>query len=330
MTESVTVTRKPRKRQKPNYYVYFNEWTGEIVSVGHSLNENTNIPYIITRDESARKIIDGTADEANFRVELDKDHNYRMMEISNVLRLRSRENQLYEISRKRDADWDVRAIYYVVNKKLIFEINPVSLKRLANLQMRQKLRVDYSDNLKFYLIKKNNPDFLIETYEVNPEDLIMNRRVVIDAGDITAFASPNEISMLTLRYFENYRFEIIQDRYISQDQRTVKKETNQIKTAENISQDDNHYHIEFLQKDDQLIISSCVIPEQFEHLGLVSKQFPFYLVGDTVDEFIGAVKVDLSRLRLGYVERHRIDFDIEKVNILYKNHNLVVGKRKVK
>lgn len=329
MTESATVIRKQRKKQKPNYYVYFNEWTGEVISVGHSLREDSNTSYIITDNKLAKKILDGTVDEKSFRVELDSDHNYQLMEMNNILRLRAREKQLHEISRKRNAEWDVRAIYYVKSRKILFEINQISLKRLANLHMRQKLKIDYSENLKFYLVKQNNPDFLIETYEINPEDLIMNRRVMVDVGDITAHASINDISMLTLRNFENYRFEIVKDKYIGKEETKASQNTKRIQLAIDGSDESSQYHIEFLQKDDQLIISSCVIPEQFDHLGITSKKYPFYFVGETVDEFIGAVKVDMSRLRMGYVERHKINFDLDKSNILYRNHNLVVGKRKI-
>ena len=154
-------------------------------------------------------------------------------------------------------------------------------------------------------------------------DLIVNGKVVIDGSKLIRYANMTDIHVLTQRYFENYYFNIVDDVYIDTTDQEVNFRNWQKATT------NNNGHITFNQSGDQLLIASAVTTEQMELIGYTSRFMEFYIVGDTPDKLIACLKVDIHKLQAGQIERFDLDYDIDKVNILYHNPKLKVNKRKI-
>ena len=58
---SVELIKKPTAERK--FYVYYNEWTGEILSVGTTERRDERAPHIVTYSEDAGRMLKGTRDE---------------------------------------------------------------------------------------------------------------------------------------------------------------------------------------------------------------------------------------------------------------------------
>lgn len=320
----MTITPKQRQRSTPEYYVYYNKWTGEIITTGRSEQQDTSNPYIITTDPIAARIVNGTDSEQNYIISGDRKGNNSIVSKSEYLHLRAKENVMYPVPQDRIDTWDIRATIYTTNNKIVVEANSSMIDRLVAFNMRSKATSQNDATFEFYMVKKNHPDHLIEFVSIPADDLISHRNVVLDVGDIIPYANISDVTMLTQRYFENYYFNIINDNYVDEDVR----DESLIKKWQ-VAESGIAAHIDFSQTDKQLIVSSVVTTEQFIETGMPNNVMEFYIVGDTPDKFVTQLSVDMAKLQVGQLERFDIDFDINYVNIMYQNPKLKVNKRKI-
>ena len=319
----MTIIQKQRQRSTPEYYVYFNKWTGEILSTGRALQANSSSPFIVTSNTIAANIVNGTANDQHYIINTSRDGSNDIVSKSEFLQLCEREKELYVVPEIKSENWDIRVNLYSGNKKIVVESNRDMIERLIAHNMRYKISIDTSVVFEFYIVKRNNPDYLIKKLSINAADLIVNGKVVIDGSKLIRYANMTDIHVLTQRYFENYYFNIVDDVYIDTTDQEVNFRNWQKATT------NNNGHITFNQSGDQLLIASAVTTEQMELIGYTSRFMEFYIVGDTPDKLIACLKVDIHKLQAGQIERFDLDYDIDKVNILYHNPKLKVNKRKI-
>jgi hypothetical protein len=166
---------------------------------------------------------------------------------------------------------------------------------------------------------------LIEVIEVDAEDLINHGHLAIDVSHILAQIGLNDVSILTRRYFENYYFQIVDDAYVD----TTEQQRNaQRGVSWQRAQTDSDAHLLFSQDGKYVTVSSLVSAEQLNDIGLHSLKMDFFVVGPTPDHFMGTFEVDVSRLRMGQIEQYEVDFDIEQIQLMYRNPLLRINKRK--
>lgn len=321
-SEAISV--KTRQRKQPKFYVYYNDWTGQIVSVGRREIEDAKAPFIVTDDPVAQRIMSGEANEHYYTVAMTRNDEFEIMEKDETVRLRELEEELFEVPRVKLENWDVRAKIYTKNKKIVFEINDNSLRRLSSFKLRRDLKVESEHSLQFFITERNNPDKLIETVDIEPVALLKSKNICINAEDLLKYINLNDIGILTRRQFENYYFELVDDKYIETDLDTNVYKNDQIHRAEYV----DDCHLSFVQTDTSLILKSNVAAEQFDDLGLYDRFMTFYIVGATPDEFIDRIHINVAKLRIGQPIKFQADFDIDDVNFVYHNPKLIVGKQK--
>lgn len=323
---SAAITPTTRQKSKPEYYIYYDEWSGEIISVGHSLVDDTpDILYIISNDDSASKILNGSVNDRDYRVALNDDDEYVLMEKDSTLRLRKREEELFEIPNYKLEIWDIRIKIYAVNDIMTVEINQNSLRRLASYKMRHDIIVGSSEKLNIYVTKQNQPDFLISTLRLDPKKLLTSGMLVFDISNLKQYANHEKMGLLTRRQFKNYYFEVLNEKFISS---TLQKTTypnsrmnKAIKTTES--------HLDIVQFKNEIIITNKITEDQFDDIGLYQPTIPIYIIGDTPDQFYTKYDINLAQLRLGYIERFPFDYDLNDVDIVYHNPKLIISKRKI-
>jgi hypothetical protein len=324
---SVNIEKTQRQNSDTKFYVYYNEWTGEIVSTGRSLRKDVNFPYITTSNTLARQILNGRINHRNYMVTFsDTVDNLDVVKKDNVLRLRNQEQALFLVPNTRKDKWDIRAKFYTVNHKMTVEINPDSVRQLANFTVRSQLRVENARNLNLYLVRRNQPDYLIEVFEVDPLDLIQNEILSIDISSIVKHTSYDNMTLLTRRNFENYHSEVLNTKYLPREKAAGLARSNTIHVAKDYADS----HIAFEQADDRLLVSSSIDAKNFADHGLHQQYETFYVVGKTPDEFIGQIDVDATRLRKEGIEHFEMNgLDINDYNIIHRNDRIRVAKRKI-
>lgn len=322
----MTIIAKPRQKSKPKYYIYFNDWTGEILSVGSSLRTDTPAPYIETEDPIARRIVQGTEADKNYVISSDRRHEEHLVKKSEYLQLRKQEDSLFLLPIHARHDWDVRVRLYSENDMLVIEANRDMINRLIAHNIRREILIDTRVYFEFYLVRSNDPDYLVKIIDVDAKTLINHGKVALSISDIIPHVNLNNISILTRRYFENYHFEVLDDRFIDSIEQEQEQLKNQLWQFVNAGVD---AHIDFKQQGEIVEISNIVSAEQLNDIGVHQRRMTFYIVGQTPDEYLTKFSVDIGKLRMGQKEKFSVDFDIMDANILYHNPALRVNKRKV-
>lgn len=308
----MTITLKSRQHSLNEFVVYYNKVTGEIISVGKTLRDIED-PYILTLDKIADSILQGTAYEYNYLVNENAKGDNVIMTKVDASQLQKRNDRLFTVSRKKLVDWDMRVQFYTKNLKLVIEANSTILDRISLLQ-----------TLEFYMTKRNMPDYLISSFDIDLKELVKTNIVIFDMQDITKYVNVDDIDILVRQVFRNYYFEIFYESFGGLAYDLVFNKCLQLAKS-NVE----NSHVELNQIGNQLVISSSMSVKQFIGIGNPSKILDFYVVGSTPDEFIRHIEIDMSKLQKGKVSQVDIDFDIDNVNIMYQNSKLKVRKSKV-
>jgi len=319
------VTAKPRKRSTPNYYVYYNDWTGEIYTLGCSPQPDNPQPFVVTREETVREIIRGRASESHYVVSLDSSDDRKLISKSEILRLREKENDLFLLPHQRMREWDIRARLYMQNKRLVFDINREKIRKMVAHNMQREIHLNRPVTFEFYLVKRNRPDYLLEVIEIDAATLINDRLLAFNIEHLLPHTDMRDIDIMTRRVFRNYYYKILDDTYVE-----VLDEDRLAATARRwqVASSTSDAHIVFEQEDDIVTVTSNVSSEQLDDVQLWQRMMNFYVVGNTPDQYYDQFEVDISELRMGQAERFQVEFDLDKVQIMYHNPLLKVRKGK--
>ncbi|GEM_PF-5723868 len=316
MTISVT----PRIKPKPNYYIYFNDWTGEIISVGCNPRSDSLAPFIVTDDKNAYRILRGQAAGTNYVID-----NDQLVAKNEYLRLRNKEDKLSIIPQIKIKEWDIRVRHYTKNHYLTFEVNKDMVHKLIKRNMQNEILLNEKIDFKFYVIKNNNPDYLLKTITIDAMELINSNCFAAPMDDIIRHITASKVSVLTRRQFKNYYFESFDEDYVKPKEIDDHRWSHKIQCVT----DDADSHVSLIQDGKYVDIVSLVSAEQLTSAGLYYRYLPLYFTGKTTDHYISKHIIDVNKLRMGNKERIAVDFDIMDVNILYQNPALKLNKRNV-
>jgi hypothetical protein len=321
----MTITLQSRQRSsKKSCYIYYNDWTGEILSVGHSFRPTSLAPYFQCDDLAAQDIINGTKSDKNYIVNVDTDNTAHLVKKSKYLRISQKENVLHLIPEKVLPVWNIRATIFKTNATLLVEINTDMVSRLVAEHRRHEASINDDVMFKFYVIRKHMPDRLLKTIDVDVKKLIEQGHVAISLTDINQFAGLDDIAIMTCRQFEHYYLSVTDNKYVDNGVATALQSNGK---KWQVVQPDIESHIEIIQVGDKIEIKSVVNAEQLTATGLHQRHLIFYIVGSTPDEYYDCFTIDVGKLRMGMVMKFTINFDIMDMNIIYQNQLLKVNKR---
>jgi len=320
----MSIIKRARSKSKPKFYVYFNDWTGEIISVGRS-KRNSPATCIVTDDAIAEQIVDGDANVSDYLVSSDRNRNERIVAKSDVLQLRKQEDSLFLLPEGRIKDWEIRARLFRHNMMFVVETNRKMLSRLIGHNRRQEIHLEKSATFDFYIIRRDHPDYLIKTVSIDAETLVNQPRVAVDVQDIVKYVTLDQISVMTRRYFEKYYFDSLYDRYVDPD--NVKHSPQFLKWQ--WADQWPEYHLEAVQHGNLVTFTSAVSAEQLTDIGFTKRYKSFYVVGETPDQLIGKFMLDVERLRTGQPQKFKVDFNIMHVNIMFGGSQIKLNKRAV-
>jgi len=194
--------------EKPlrKYYVYYDEWSGEIINVSNKYKKSDN-PHLLTEDNTAAEILLGHLNPKKYIVNRSVDGEF-IMSKSEALVIKSHEDRLSKIAETSlSIDMEINIIRYIESMKLEINISGDTLYRMTGKRFNQKFSKALNTNnsvLYFYITEKNNPLRLIHTIELDPIDLINNGYMLYDLSEYTNVIGLNNIDILTRRIFKSY------------------------------------------------------------------------------------------------------------------------------
>lgn len=317
---SANVLKLVNSQSESEFYVYFDEWTGAIISISRSELADSEYPHIVTNNVILDNILHGKENEKHYIVAL-MDDEFEVVKKDKTLRLRSSEKILRQISRKKMADWDIRVKIYTGNNKLLVEINQESIRRLSSMTFSNSVQIDSENDLNLYITKYNNPDIFINKIEIDVHELLNTGNNVFDISNFRKHISLQDIGVLTRRCFKNYYLEIIPDSLDIITQSIVKNRSFIHRTAYH---DIDTGHIFVKQQGDIVTFETTLSSGELLDVGLHEEFMWVYLIGDTPDEYYGRLPINIRDLKNKKYTRIKVNGNIQDFNILHKKHRLIL------
>jgi len=210
-SQTIFLTKKPLEKPRPKYYIYYDEWTGDITNIGNRLHQGTENritdPYVITDSSVAVDLMKGKISPKKYMV-ADLADGMTLIERNNALHIKKTENQLSLIPlAKATISSDVNLIFYKSNWLLEVNLNQDTIFKLTGRRFHKKFTE--SDNVNeskivLYITEKNNPLILYETIEIDPIDLLNNGYVLVELDHLKTKTTQEDISFITRRIFKDY------------------------------------------------------------------------------------------------------------------------------
>ena len=312
----MTITAKKRQPLKSKLYVHYDELTREILSIGRYINPDVRY-YFITDDVIALKITQGVLSHSDYRVEFDEDDNAGLVATHPVGVSFRQSKKLSVIPNIKLRDWNIRALLYHNDSKLVFEINEKTTKSNQAAHMVRELQYRQLGFFDFYIVDKNRPDYLYQSIRINVNELFLYNKVSVDIHNLKNYIQISDIGLLSSYQFSKYYFEVIGSSDQPIDSENI---SSKVKRVTTLSEAD----IELVQNtDNELLVSATT-----ELLTSSKRSIPLYIVKDTPDHVIGSFDIDIDRLKAGDSMKYRTDFDLDDVDIIHNEPSLKIGKRK--
>jgi hypothetical protein len=322
----MTITLTKRKKQPPKYYVYFDDWTGDIISVGQRprMQDDSSIGCLITDSLEAQQISYGEISDDDYLVR-STDGVYEIKHKSECVIMRSTSNSLFLLPRIPSLTWDISVRLYSKNMKMVFRLSDSIISRLAAYTTRQTDITAQDDTFEFYIIPNARPDYIITCIKIKLSDLRRSGFVVVDVADIEKYVAPNKFSIMTRRQFTQYYFdEVVDDEFITMHDDVTNQSTSNWQVSK---KDYDKVHVEITQLGNKLLVNNMVSTTQLDTIGLTAGIMQLYVIGKTPDDFIDMLTIDITKLREGKMHTHVVDYDLADVTFIHKDPYFKVGKR---
>lgn len=214
LIEQVKVPSKPH-----NFYVYFDEWSGEISAISNKVREELQDPYLRTTDPVVMDLMKGVKNTKKYVV-ADLVEGFKLVEKKNYLRIKQAENHLSKLPQvKTTINKDLNVILYLSDYKVEVNVSTDLVYQLTGKVNSSEVKIQRDnayEKIVLYIVEKNNPLRLLETIEIDPIDLIEKGYILFDFSNLRNITALADVDVLTRRIFRSYGLKIKQN-YVTVD-----------------------------------------------------------------------------------------------------------------
>ena len=280
------------ERPLPEYFVYYDEWSGEIKDITNKVKESAD-PYLKTEDKIASDLMLGHINPKKYIVADLADGTF-IVKKTEVLRIKETEDELTKIPLvSHSVDSDINVILYLNNWKMEVNINQDTMYRLTGKRFNKKFGKEDNINgsvLNLYIIKRNNPNYLIKMITIDPIDLMNEGFKLFDLSDLQTKISLNEVDILTRRVFKNYGLKVKKN-YVTVDYHTRKSQKRIHTTINEASKDFATFSIS--QSTEGWIIKSNFDDPTEQK---IYRDLTIYLTEDNPNVLLDKIKIPFNKI----------------------------------
>lgn len=321
-TELTLLTNKTERKEPTKWCVYFDEETGDLITVTSKPHESIDHPFLRTTSDDARKVLMGVEDPRKFAV-IDVSEGYKLIERGDVVRLREAENYLTNIPINNNLSQDVNIIFYVNSWKMEVNFSQETLYKMTGRRKFRDVKINPEkegryDKIKLFLIKENDPNFLVDTIEVDPAELIVNGYLLYDMSSLRNVCGLGELRVMTKKIFKNYgikrKSHFGQADFVSRlskrrNEAVIKDQRDEITTTFTVIRKDNNQHYlksNFENPNETKIYNDLI-------LYLIPKNNP--------NQLLGHIHVPIKEI--GYQKEYYLtnDYSLENCSFLCREEN---------
>jgi hypothetical protein len=307
---------------KPTWWIKYQVNSGKILGLSSSTITTDNKKHAVasTHNELCRKLISGSVALKACSVVWDVEHEIWDIDFKqDVLTIdQINSNGLYQIKETPATKSDVLIRVYKKEHIVEIAVNIENIKKSMNLTAINEIANKENTLLNLYFTKKNDPDYLIQSVEVDP--LLLFKR---KSAQFNLPLDWDDVSLFTRQIFKNYSLEIF-EKYIP----TMSIENKNTLLQHSVTSDrDAHLYITTTGK--TIHIHSAVDAKQSYLLDthkFTDSMLQFLVCDETIDNFVGAFEVPAYDLINEDDIIIDVDFDIPlKPLFIFKNKHIAVN-----
>ena len=173
------------------------------------------------------------------------------------------------------------------------------------------------DNIQLFLIKANDPNFLIDTIEIDTKQLVSNGYILFDLHKYRSLCGLGEINVLTKKIFKSYG--------IKRKQNFVRAEFSKRRDKKRLIHDitektdivANPFTI-MLKNNEYYIRSNIVQPSEQKINGEINL---FLLEENNVNKLVGYVNIPFDDIGYNQTNKLNTDLDLENCKIMTREEH---------
>ena len=220
MSSKISLIEQIKAPSNPhNFYVYFNEWSGEINAISNKVREELQDPYLKTTDPVVMDLMKGVKNTKKYVV-ADLVDGFKLVEKTNYLRIKQAENYLSKVPQiKSTTNKDLNVVLYLSDYKVEVNVSTDLVYQLTGKVNSSQVKIQRDnvyEKIVLYIIEKNNPLRLLETVEIDPVDLMERGYMLFDFSNLRNTIALADVEVLTRRVFKSYGLKIKQN-YVTLD-----------------------------------------------------------------------------------------------------------------
>lgn len=239
---------KKENKQK-DFYVYHDEYNGNIINISAQKIPNYQHPYIIDNSDICPDILRGKISVSKFTVGYE---NYEQESLSLLLKTKlvnfiNKPALLYKIPITEQQE-GIAFVYYKNSQLLEIIFDSIVLGNYNDVIWQQQFQLAFDEKFIIYLLDKQDPDILYGQYTFPLGNLFEEETLLIP--DFHHY-DPETMDICTKRYFRNYSL-MIKDSFVETDYHRNK--LGRINMVNNIQEEDSS-HIELIQSEEEKVIN---------------------------------------------------------------------------
>ncbi len=313
------------KKPRPQYFIYYDEWSGDIKHVTNKLYSNLDEQYIKTDSQDASKLIKGEIDRKKYMV-TDIENIPTLIPRHKYLSLKKAENALSLVPETdSNRTQELNIVFYSNSYKMEVNLSEDLVYKLTGTRYGAKL-TPTGENfpiIELYLIHKKNPQLLLGTVRINPFDLINEGYLIHDLSHLKTRLSLGEVDVLTKRIFTTYgvkRKEIWSGAADYGKKKTTRR--HQIKLIDGITTNNPNVKENFMFSVSQAT-GAWILKSQFEDATThnIYRDIVLFVTNKNPNEYLGKIHVPYEKI--GKYQEHYIKTDIalDKAHFIVKDNN---------
>jgi hypothetical protein len=314
-TESNTITKTP-------WWIKYQTDNGKVIGLSSNELKSTNTKHGVTTtyNELCRELISGTVSFKACSIVWDVENEIWDIDLKqDVLDItQSNTNFLYQIKEKPATKSDVLVRVYKKEHIVEITVNIENIKKSMNLTAINEIANKENTLLNLYFTKKNDPDYLIQSVEVDP--LLLFRR---KTAQFNLPLDWDNVSLFTKQIFKNYSLEIF-ERYIP-----TMSVGNKNTLLQHSVTSDKDSHLCITASGNTINIHSNIDAKQGYLLDthkFTETMLQFLVCDELIDNFVGAFEVPAYDLINEDDIIIDVDFDIPlKPLFIFKNKHIAVN-----
>jgi hypothetical protein len=283
-----------KEKPVPKFYVYYDEWTGEILDITSRPLSNSKHPHIVTEDGTAKSLMLGHVNPNKYII-ADLTSGMTLIPKNDAIRIKKAEDVLSLIPEiGQTVSVDVNLIFYINDYLLEINLSQDLIFKMTGNRFRKKFNTENNVNqskFEFYLIAENNPLYLMEIIEVDPIVLFNNGYIMVDLSHLKTKIGMRELQVLTKRIFRDYGIKFKQN-YTSVDY-TAKKSLRR-HTTRVLSNSYEDWTTFSVSPSTEGWIFRCNFNDPFEHK--IYEDLKIYLVDDDPNSLLDKIVLPFNKL----------------------------------